>query len=66
MTDPIRPGLYTRDHIIPQKMAVKDAAAKLLDVGRTALSNLLNGNADLSPEMASRLKKAFNADPKNF
>ena len=42
-------------------MAVKDAA-KLLDVGRPALSNLLNGNADLSPEMA-RLEKAFSADP---
>jgi addiction module HigA family antidote len=61
MTDPIHPGVYIRNHIIPPKMAVKDAA-KLLDSGRPALSNLLNGNADLSPEMASRSKKAFNAD----
>jgi len=61
MSNPIHPGLYIRDHIIPEKMAVKDAA-KLLDIGRPALSNLLNGNADLSPEMASRLKKAFNVD----
>src|SRR5207244_861902 len=65
ITDPIHPGLYIRDNIIPPKMAVKDAA-KLLDVGRPALSNLLNGNADLSPEMASRLKKAFNADPEKL
>jgi addiction module HigA family antidote len=65
MTDAIHPGLYIRDNIIPPKMAVKDAA-KLLDVGRPALSNLLNGNADLSPEMASRLKKAFNADPEKL
>ena len=28
-------------------------------MGRPALSNLLNGNAALSPEMAVRLEKAF-------
>ena len=38
------------------------AAADLLGIGRPALSNFLNGNADLSPEMASRLEKAFGAD----
>jgi hypothetical protein len=37
-------------------------AAKLPGVGRPALSNLLNGNAALSPQMAARLKKAFGAD----
>jgi addiction module HigA family antidote len=37
------------------------AAAKALGVGRPALSNLLNGNASLSPEMASRIEKAFGA-----
>jgi addiction module HigA family antidote len=34
-------------------------AAQLMGVGRPALSNLLNGNASLSSEMASRLEKAF-------
>jgi addiction module HigA family antidote len=38
------------------------AAAERLGVGRPALSNLLNGNATLSPEMAVRLEKAFGAD----
>lgn len=61
MTDPIHPGTYIRDKVIPPKMAVKEAA-KLLGVGRPALSNLLNGNADLSPEMAARLEKVFGAD----
>jgi addiction module HigA family antidote len=42
-------------------MPVKEAA-KLLGVGRPALSNLLNGNAALSPEMAARLEKAFGVD----
>jgi len=37
------------------------AAAKRLGVGRPALSNLLNGNASLSSEMALRMQKAFGA-----
>ena len=39
-------------------MTVTDAA-KLLGVGRPALSQLLNGNAALSPEMAMRFEKVF-------
>ena len=34
-----------------------------IGVGRPALSNFLNGNAALSPDMAVRLQKAFSADP---
>ena len=34
-------------------------AAKVLGVTRPALSNLLNGRASLSPEMALRIEKAF-------
>ncbi|MEJ7606698.1 MAG: HigA family addiction module antitoxin [Bryobacteraceae bacterium] len=61
MPTPIHPGIYIRGNVMPKKMAVKEAA-KLLGVGRPALSNLLNGNADLSPEMAARLEKVFGAD----
>src|SRR5437868_12328931 len=60
---PIHAGLYIREHVVPQTMNVKEAA-KLLGVGRPALSNLLNGNADLSPEMAARLEKVFGASQK--
>ena len=35
------------------------AAAKALGVTRPTLSNLLNGRAALSPEMAIRIEKAF-------
>ncbi len=35
------------------------AAARLLGVSRPAVSNLLNGHADLSGEMALRIEKAF-------
>jgi len=38
------------------------AAARVLDVSRVALSNLLNSKADLSAEMAIRLQKAFGLD----
>lgn len=44
-------------------MSVKDAA-KLIGVGRPALSNLLNGKSALSSEMALRLEKSFGADGK--
>ena len=61
MKETVHPGLYIREQVIPPTMPVKEAA-KLLGVGRPALSNLLNGNADLSPEMAARLEKAFGVD----
>src|SRR5262245_3521336 len=54
-------GTYIRREVIPGGMSVKDAARRL-GVGRPALSNLLNGNSALSPEMALRLEKAFGAD----
>lgn len=60
----IHPGLYIKKHILPAGLSVKDAAA-LIGVGRPALSNLLNGNASLSPEMAVRIEKAFGAKAKS-
>jgi len=61
MADPVHPSVYIKDQVIPPKMAVKEAA-KRLGVGRPALSNLLNGKAALSTEMAARLDKVFGAD----
>jgi addiction module HigA family antidote len=58
--EPLHPGLYIKDQVFPAGLSVK-AAAELLGVGRPALSNLLNGNAALSPEMALRLEKTFGA-----
>ncbi len=55
------PGPHIRQHIIPKGMSVTDAA-KLLGVGRPALSNLLNGNAGLSADMAARIARAFGAE----
>ena len=55
---PAHPGAYIKAEVLPKGLSVK-AAAELLGVGRPALSNLLNGNAALSPDMAARLERAF-------
>ena len=52
------PGIYIKQHVLPAGLSVKDAA-KLIGVGRPALSNLLNGKASLSQEMALRIEKSF-------
>lgn len=54
-------GPYIRETVIPTGMSVSEAARKL-GVGRPALSNLLNGNASLSRDMALKLERTFGAD----
>lgn len=56
-----RVGQHIRNQVIPSGMSVTDAAARL-GVGRPALSNLLNGKASLSRNMALRLERAFGAN----
>ena len=58
---PTHPGPYIKQSILPEKLSVKKAA-EMLSVGRPALSNLLNGKAALSPDMATRFEKAFQVD----
>ncbi|MBC7767426.1 MAG: HigA family addiction module antidote protein [Phycisphaerales bacterium] len=57
------PGPFIRMRILPEGMGVAKAA-KILDVGRPALSNLLSGSAALSADMAEKLARAFDADPR--
>jgi addiction module HigA family antidote len=57
-TQHLHPGQYIKAEVIPAGLSVKKAA-EMIGVGRPALSNLLNGNAALSPDMALRLEKAF-------
>ena len=57
--DPPHPGLSIRhDCLEPLDISVTDAARKL-GVSRKQLSDLVNGQAGISPEMAIRLDKAF-------
>lgn len=54
---PAHPGEFIRQAILPDALTVTDAA-KILGVGRPALSSLLNGKSSLLPEMALRVEKA--------
>ena len=59
MLIPPHPGIFIREEIVdPLKLTVT-AAARILGVSRPAISNLLNGHAVLSAEMAMRIEKAF-------
>ena len=51
-------GLIRREVIEPLGLTVTEAA-RVLGVGRQALSSLLNGKAALTSEMGLRVEKAF-------
>lgn len=58
----VHPGDWLRTEIVgPHGLSVTEAAG-FLRVSRQALSTLLNGRADLSPEMAIRFEKVFGID----
>lgn len=63
--EPQHPGPYIREQVLPAGLTVT-AAAKQLGVGRPALSNLLNGKAALSSDMAVRLQKTFGSDSEDL
>jgi addiction module HigA family antidote len=56
---PPHPGEFIRDEILDELGLSVSAAAEALGVRRATLSDLVNGNAALSPEMALRVEKAF-------
>jgi addiction module HigA family antidote len=59
MKNPPHPGRFIRTEILdPLDLTVTDAA-KVLGVSRVTLSSLLNGQANLSGDMALRVEKAF-------
>jgi addiction module HigA family antidote len=59
MKNPPHPGLSVRhDCLAPLGLSVTEAARRL-GVSRKQLSDVVNGHAGISPEMAIRLDKAF-------
>ena len=56
---PSHPGDFIRTEVIEELGLSVTKAAEILGVRRATLSDLLNGNAALSPEMALRIEKAF-------
>jgi antitoxin HigA-1 len=59
MRNPPHPGAFIRTEILEPLDLTVTAAAQVLGVSRPTLSSLLNGQADLSGDMALRLEKAF-------
>lgn len=56
---PSHPGVFIREEVIEPLGLSVSKAADILAVRRATLSDLLNGKAALSPEMALRVEKAF-------
>ena len=62
MKNPSHPCRIAKDAIDELEMSVT-AAAKAMNVSRPTLSNLINGNAYISPELAVRLTKVIGSTP---
>ena len=56
---PSHPGGFVRMEILEELGLSVSRAADILGVRRATLSDLVNENASLSPEMALRIEKAF-------
>ena len=56
---PSRPGDFIRTEVMEALGLNVTRTAEILGVRRATLSDLVNGNAALSPEMALRIEKAF-------
>lgn len=56
---PSHPGAFIRDEILEDLGLSVSRAAEALGVRRATLSDLVNGKAAVSPEMALRVEKAF-------
>ncbi len=59
---PPHPGAFIRDEILDELHLSITEAAEALGVRRATLSDLVNGSAALSAEMALRVEKAFGVD----
>jgi len=58
-TRPIHPGQYVRDTVLtPKRMSVTQVA-RIIGVSRPGVSNFLNGKVATTPDMASRVERAF-------
>jgi addiction module HigA family antidote len=66
MHDPPHPGEAVRELCLTPLGLSVTAAARGLGVSRKALSELLNGRAGVSPEMAIRLSKAFGGSAESW
>lgn len=66
MKNPPHPGRSIRDACLEPLGLTVTEGARVLGVTRATLSNLINGRAGISPQMAIRLAKAFGGSPETW
>lgn len=66
MHNPPHPGEVIKKLCIEPLNLTITETAKALGVSRKTLSELINGRAGISPEMAVRLSLAFNTTPESW
>lgn len=66
MKNPPHPGEVIRELCVEPAGLTVTAAAEGLGVARKTLSELLNGRAGVSPEMAIRLSKGFGGSAESW
>ena len=66
MQNPPHPGEVVREECLDPLGLTVTRAAEGLGVTRQALSDLVNGHAGVSVEMALRLSKAFGSTPETW
>lgn len=59
----VHPGIIIKSELIEAKGLTITRAANMIKVSRQALSNVLNGNAEMTPEMALRISTVFGGTP---
>jgi len=66
MHNPPHPGEFIREiYIAPNDLSVR-AVADSLNVSPSTLNRILNGQSNISPEMALRLSKALGRTPESW
>ncbi len=66
MHNPPHPGEIVKELCIEPLGLTVTEAAKALGISRKTFSNILNGHAGISPEMAVRLSIAFNTTSESW
>jgi len=66
MKNPPHPGRSIRTACLEPLGLSVTQGAKVLSISRRTLSNVMNGNSGISPEMAIRLSKAFGSTPETW
>ena len=56
---PLHPGEFIRVKVIEEQGLSLKEATDILNVAEQPLSDLLNGDTELSPEMARRIEQSF-------